>query len=108
MKAAIRIGHAFRRICSHPEGTGFMVGRAEAITIVLHHGHRLPVGEKVCHLAHRGIHYRPEITITLSRSKRYEATPDAVFVGASVEIHPAGMTRQIIEVRCGDFSDTSY
>ena len=69
--------------------------------------HGLAIGENVRYLAHRRIHYSPEIVIALGRCERYEGAPDAVLVGARVEIHAARMRRWIVEVRRGDLADAA-
>src|SRR6478672_5109274 len=98
MKATSIVGHAFCRVRSHPQRSGFMMRRTQAIAIALEGLHRLTIGENRRDLRHSRIHYGPKIVVTLSRRYRDECPANAILIVSGIKFDATRMRGRIVEV----------
>ena len=67
----------------------------------------MAVREDGPNLSHRRIHHVPEILIPLRCGERNDSPPNAVFIGARVEIDAARMRSRIIDISGGHLADSA-
>ena len=99
MQPAVRRGDAAGGVGMHPERSGFVMRRAEAVAVLLQDLHRLAVREDVRHLHHGRVHDVPKVAVLLRRLHGDEGARHAVLVDAvRVEVDAARMRVEVREV----------